>query len=1098
MKVGVLDFDWRWSILSWWFCPETGSYVSRLSGANRASHAWISGVGSGTSRRIRWRVPAMKRLLCFSVLLAVALCLCASFAPDDWGAAAAVSVSPRESGTPSPKVVVVSVPGPLRSFLRMAGISQKVSPAEVMPFLARNVFIDGYRYNGGHSLQPTEFLILLRRYVQQARELAMLAGPDGIIHISGCDDAKRVLEVLGYRARPDCGQSGTFLETADRQRAFLTIDSGFPLLDLERTLQGSGAFTYAFPTSHVPVLLTERDWTAVSRDAKNAKDIVDLLLHDPAVARLYYAWTRIDAETQMALQRSPGLRRLAPLAASFYFYGSYIRIRSGRVIVPGGPTAESAWENLVGASPDSPGEFVPGLLAKDNGWLAAYYDSLARVSPAQQAQLTRPPRLQHLYAALRGKDTRPSATASAFRPDPELLLLMTRLQWDANSDPHVPGDLQAWKKILKQTTSSYILRALGARTTSWNNSEGLLETLFALSRLQIDRGPCQAFLMLSELDRRRPEAHRLSPQTVELMAGKFSEFSDQYLIFSEFPELSDASIALFIKTGEALGRIPDQILRGNAMGIFQANVGLWQILARQGQISDGNQDHSWQETIRPFVQISSSTQLFDAGRKSLEELMLAATSEMRRSQSEIVDLLAGPRQTTPAGQKMHAQVAGKIQAVLDDQRLVSLDTLLALADGLKAMAQGASRGDRLVPLARKLRAFQMPRPMFSRSERTQWTAGGYNNRHTELEMRTDLTRIITSSPSNEQLEDARGQLAPFLRDTLVGLNYAYYEPPGAQALHNNALLVRSHDFAGVTIMGMEQRLWQRPRLLGAGSTAGGGAHLVGSLADLPYVLAEMEQDFIVPENVQALIWQDLVPGVLLNAVLPRWWSVTQNELHAVALYQRGGEELLTASAENEELRIKVINVLSLRLNPQRSSWLDTSLREGRLSEVFAQLAPADLFYLTAEFRRRFPGETNSWGLAGQELDNLCRQYPAELSWERLSRDFGVSHPIVARTYARELLNGQPPPMFTGYSSRLLAETWDSTNLYWARLADEKGYLPATLNALVPTLTLRMITKIFATDQDDWPAILRAMRETGEDFRQGKVASLPADIDAIHP
>ena len=32
---------------------------------------------------------------------------------------------------------------------------------------------------------------------------------------------------------------------------------------------------------------------------------------------------------------------------------------------------------------------------------------------------------------------------------------------------------------------------------------------------------------------------------------------------------------------------------------------------------------------------------------------------------------------------------------------------------------------------------------------------------------------------SEELADARGQLAPFLRDTLVGLNYAYYEPPAA-------------------------------------------------------------------------------------------------------------------------------------------------------------------------------------------------------------------------------------------------------------------------------------------------------------------------------
>jgi hypothetical protein len=35
----------------------------------------------------------------------------------------------------------------------------------------------------------------------------------------------------------------------------------------------------------------------------------------------------------------------------------------------------------------------------------------------------------------------------------------------------------------------------------------------------------------------------------------------------------------------------------------------------------------------------------------------------------------------------------------------------------------------------------------------------------------------------------------------------------------------------------------------------------------------------------------------------------------------------------------------------------------------------------------------------------------------------------------------------------------------------------------------MIEKIFATELEDWPAILRAMQETGEEFRQGKIASL---------
>ena len=72
----------------------------------------------------------------------------------------------------------VAIPGPLRSFLRMAGISQKISQEEVLPLLARNISAEGYE-----GSRPTEFLILLRRYVDQARELADLAGPSRVIRV---------------------------------------------------------------------------------------------------------------------------------------------------------------------------------------------------------------------------------------------------------------------------------------------------------------------------------------------------------------------------------------------------------------------------------------------------------------------------------------------------------------------------------------------------------------------------------------------------------------------------------------------------------------------------------------------------------------------------------------------------------------------------------------------------------------------------------------------------------------------------------------------------------------------------------------------------
>jgi hypothetical protein len=68
--------------------------------------------------------------------------------------------------------------------------------------------------------------------------------------------------------------------------------------------------------------------------------------------------------------------------------------------------------------------------------------------------------------------------------------------------------------------------------------------------------------MLSELDARRSLGHRLSPQTVALLAGKFPEFSDQYLVFSEFSDLNDASIASFMQVVTALNGIPKEPLPG--------------------------------------------------------------------------------------------------------------------------------------------------------------------------------------------------------------------------------------------------------------------------------------------------------------------------------------------------------------------------------------------------------------------------------------------------------------------------------------------------------------------------------------------------------
>ncbi len=1008
---------------------------------------------------------------------------CSAAAPPPQTSPVAAA-SPSETGPSS----TITIPGSLRSFLRMAGISQKATLPEVLPLLARNVEIQGYHGSQDKPGAPTEFLILLERYVTQARQLQQLAGAEGVIHVSGCADAPALLQILGYRFRDGCGPN-TALETTDSERAFLTVDSGFPLAELEGKLRKGEPFVYPFAGVQVPVLFTPGEWTAYDKNVSEAgtEDLLDTLLRNRSLARLYWAVVQVDDETRSVLRDEIGLRKLLRVNAALDFYGSHICVRSGRVIVPGGGPSEAAWRELVGASPDSPGSFIARLLEKDGGWLAAYFDALSRVNQAQQAYFVDSHRLHTFYDALRGNDISPTAIAPVFRPDAGPLLLMTRLQLDSSGEPEVPGNLQVWEEILHQKSDSKTGRYWVSRSVL-QTPQQLVEAMFAFSRQEESAAPPQIYLMLSAMDQGRPQDQRLKPETVHLLASHFSRFGDQYLIFSEFPALNNDSIVQFVNAIESLDRISSGGLRANAVGMFQANVGLWQILARQGEISTSDLNSSWQQMVAPFPKIASPAELFEAGRTSLRALFKASADRPDLSQDEFIDVLAGPNQTSADGRQVRQELSNRIRTVLAGQRLASLDTLFALGDGLNQAAQGKTAADNLLRLAGQLREFELPRAIFTTGEREELAPGVRFSRHTDLQSRTDLAKLIKSN-SPKELTEARGLLASFLRDTLVGLNYAYYEPPGAQMLHNNPLFVRSHDFSGQMTEGRTQS-WQTASLFGAGLPAAGGGHLAGSLANLPFVLAKVEQDFIVPENVQALIWPELAPGLLSSAVLPRWWGVSRNELHAVTLYQRTGEELVAASAENQKLRETVMSILSDRMAPERADGVQRSLAAGQVEVALAQLLPGDTFYLAAQFRQKFPGQNDSWAAAGQELESLAQRYPAEVSWDRLSKDFGVPHPSLAQSYARELLRVQLFPALMGYGSLLLAESWDSCNLYWARLADEKGYPPVMLNRLVPQLTRRMIEKVFATDFEDWPALLRAMRETGEEFRQGKLASLP--------
>jgi hypothetical protein len=105
-----------------------------------------------------------------------------------------------------------------------------------------------------------------------------------------------------------------------------------------------------------------------------------------------------------------------------------------------------------------------------------------------------------------------------------------------------------------------------------------------------------------------------------------------------------------------------------------------------------------------------------------------------------------------------------------------------------------------------------------------------------------------------------------------------------------------------------------------------------------------------------------------------------------------------------------------------------------------------------------------------------------VNYAAISRAFGTPKPTLANSYEPEMLNLRTFPTLMGYSSRMMAESWESNTLYWAALADELSVSPAQLNLRIPEWTQKLVERIFASHLEDWPAVLKSLRLVGDEVR----------------
>jgi len=982
----------------------------------------------------------------------------------------------------SEKKTVISIPGPFGSFARMAALSPDLEPEELLPALARNVITNGYQAaTGNEALEQTEYLKLVVRYLSQARELDKLAGADHVIKIESCDSSQtaELLRVLGYRMRGACG-SELVLETVNATRAFLTIDSGFPLAELEQNLRTNRPFTENYKPTEVPILYGPDYW--LNAKEKQSGEFIDAFLGDPSLCRLYLAQSKLDPSVAEELRKNTSVQKIRAYAHVLDFYGGMLEIRAGKVLVPGGARSEKAWADLVGVGPDRPAAFIERLVAKDDGWMASYFDALSRIdnpsSAAVQNYLTEPERMKRFYSAIRGRVTSPGPARPVFRSNTDMLLLTTRLRLDPDGRPHVPGGLEVWKTVFVEHPAGagkYDVR-LSKAASNWKDSDDVLEALFGLCRKAVENEPLKIFMALTDMDRRRQTP--LDAKTAERLAHEYRSFGAQYPILAEAPELSNATINQFLDTAGAVNQIHDIGVRADAAGTMQALVGLWQIFYRQGSIAPAEADHTLAGVLSPFAKVKSERDIFESGREGIKTLLAATKSPANISaQDRMIDLLAGTAENDNSD--AHTQIVEDMIRIFEAQRLISLSTIFELVDHLEGLAKDEKANMALINrTAARISEIQLPRTSLSSVERNTLSFGYWSEKHIEAQRKLNLRALIDRAATDpKKLDDMRALMAPFLRDTLVGFNYIHYAPPGAQVLYTNPLFVRSHDFIG--LQGSAQT-WRTTEVLGTGWPTSAGGKLVGSLASLPYALAEAEQNFLIPSREQALIWGDLVPQLMISATVQRWWNVTPSQMHWVALHLDYAETQLADAALNADRREAVLEALGHYAMPARVEAVRELVEQGRVKAALDQVMPSEQFAIARDLLAE--KRAGDMPIAG-EIGRMAGEAPQLLNYAAISHAFGTPKPTLANSYSPELLNLRTFPTLMGYSSRILAESWESNLLYYAALADQLYLPPAQLNVLVPEWTRDTVERIFATHLEDWPALLRSLRMVGDDVRE---------------
>jgi tetratricopeptide (TPR) repeat protein len=1018
------------------------------------------------------------------------------------GGAGAGVKAPSDARESSTTVPAITVPGGLAALSFIA--SSKPSPPE--NFLVEYARTVADHLQAGDKKEIELYAGNIREHFARIAELAAFGvtrGGQVKVTVSVSDrtsqqNAEKILELLGWRMRGS--RQGVKLEVIEKgERAHHQETASALAIDevgMQQALESGKPFSFDIPMEGANVLLGEEAWRSqfYSRE-RLPGGFAEAMAENLWLARTYAALGQMDPNTARILASGIGLRTLAEKYSSLLIqFSSALAVAQGRVAVPGGEAAETAWSSLAGADARHPDVFFRALLAKDNGKLLAYYAALSGLDFRHQRFFTRTPARTFKFYELFREAPETQRSSSQRIQAGSFVEFLSEVPLDTDGSVDFPGSPEVWMVAKGQSRSSTNVTKMmkKVRRTVAPDVEDEILLRLAGTRYKVGasaRSELDNFLAVVRVDAHRTES--LDEESALLLAQHFAEDEAAYPYFASLTGLQYKQFEEFFAFADALrsASAQDQDAR---IAAFTALVEMVCLSEESGRLSE-TQGAELVGQIVERLQAAGSEAERTAASLDLVRAILAHAGPQAASDPDIAmrEMLLPPG--SPA--ELHLKGAttlvdynrsrgAQYKQVLELQKVPSLATVLALADAVRNLGAGKDAAAQIQVLesrASGLFVVEAPKQLQLKGKERELVEGFQPRKLDEIvkEFREKTAKKKVNVKDLEKLSyDYLKELDLPVRWALEGIIYACYLSPEDLLVSEDPLLLRKHRFVSLEFGAKTTRVFQRAYLIQSSEKAGsyfqGGfadfADAAGNAAALSAKLGGASGEFIASKQMAALR-------------STQWGRLRDEDLRLVGLKIAVSREWIVHAANQPDVQSALAEETLGLLSLTRRAELFSALAEGNWRSVWNHVTLSDSYFLADRFLERYAKDPWQSPALTELRQRIAHDDGARLQLlgAEFDETYGCSHPH---------LRSAPP--YEEYEKDIhpsrLAERTAEFKLYLARYADSAGIPAAALGTLAEPAALVILKNMQVTDIHDWRSALAAYATLNDKVMEAAAAA----------